>query len=117
VLQKKIYKSFMPEPSERFFQTLHLAMWVSDYRNKDFRVSLERVAPAPRIAKKGRAALIPACGTGTSHHAFEVASEAELLQVKLRKAAAMQAAGAHARVLARNSKNKTARSEPGCSST
>jgi hypothetical protein len=39
VLQKNIYKSFKQEPWKRFFQTLHLAMGISDYRDKDFRVS------------------------------------------------------------------------------
>src|SRR6185312_4515554 len=46
VLQKKIYKSFKQEPLNRFFQTLHLAMGISDYRNNDFRVSFGRVTPA-----------------------------------------------------------------------
>lgn len=51
VLQKKIYKSFKQEPSNRFFQTLHPAMGISDYRNNDFRVSFGRVTPARCRAK------------------------------------------------------------------
>jgi hypothetical protein len=54
VLQKNIYKSFKQQPWNRFFQMLHPAMAVSDYRDKDFRVSFARVTFA-RCACEGAA--------------------------------------------------------------
>jgi hypothetical protein len=51
VLQKNIYKSFKREPSDRIFETLRPAMGISDYRNKDFRVSFGRVTPARCICE------------------------------------------------------------------
>ncbi|MGE5158161.1 MAG: hypothetical protein ACM3OF_08430 [Gemmatimonas sp.] len=58
VLQKNIYKSFKQEPPNRFFQMLHPAMGISDYRNNDFRVSFGRVTPVRCCAKNMARAFI-----------------------------------------------------------
>ena len=112
VLQKKIYKSFKQEASNRFFETLHPAMGISDYRDKDFRVSFGRVTLARCDCEVPvRNSILTAWHKAFLHFAAEFQVRQNCHLVKLRNE------DLRARVqtsVQMHCKKETARSRPGC---